>query len=94
MNDKTLNPTTLFGKNGAGTPWEDATGVKNSKRDIGKIEKRFSYIWMLKALAIIFSCSLCSLFVVYRCFLTRIGMLVQQCFLLFYLYFLQLLQMK
>lgn len=54
MNDKTLNPTTLFGKNGAGTPWEDATGAKNSKRDIGKIEKRFSYIWMLKALAIIF----------------------------------------
>lgn len=54
MNDKTLNPTTLFGKNGAGTPWEDATGAKNSKRDIGKIEKRFSYIWILKALAIIF----------------------------------------
>lgn len=54
MNDKTLNPTTLFGKNGAGTPWEEATGAENSKRDIEKIEKRFSYCWMLIALAIIF----------------------------------------
>ena len=54
MKNKTLNPTTLFGKNGAGTPWEEATGAKNSKRDIEKIEKRFSYIWMLNALAIIF----------------------------------------
>lgn len=54
MKNKTLNPTTLFGKNGAGTPWEEATGAENSKRDIEKIEKRFSYIWMLKALAIIF----------------------------------------
>ena len=33
MNDKTLNPTTLFGKNGAGTPWEDATGAKNRYRE-------------------------------------------------------------
>lgn len=54
MKNKTLNPTTLFGKNGAGTPWDEATGVENSKRDIEKIEKRFSYIWMLNALAIIF----------------------------------------
>ena len=54
MKNKTLNPTTLFGKNGAGTPWEEATGAENSKRDIEKIEKRFSYIWMLNALAIIF----------------------------------------
>lgn len=54
MKNKTLNPTTLFGKNGEGTPWEEATGAKNSKRDIEKIEKRFSYIWMLNALAIIF----------------------------------------
>lgn len=54
MKNKTLNPTTLFGKNGAGTPWEEATGAKNSKRDMGNIGKRFSYYWMLIALAIIF----------------------------------------
>lgn len=40
MKNKTLNPTTLFGKNGEGTPWEEATGAKNSKRDIEKADKR------------------------------------------------------
>lgn len=92
MNDKTLNPTTLFGKNGAGTPWEEATGAENSKRDIEKIEKRFSYCWMLIALAIIFFVLAVLSFLVHRCFLTCIGMLVQHCFLLFYLHFLHILQ--
>ena len=92
MKNKTLNPTTLFGKNGEGTPWEEATGAENSKRDIEKIEKRFSYIWMLNALAIIFFVLAALSFLVYHCFLTCIGMLVQHCFLLFYLHFLHILQ--
>lgn len=54
MNDKTLNPTTLFGKNGAGTPWEEATGAENSKRDMEKLKKYFLYSHLLKALAVIF----------------------------------------
>lgn len=54
MKNKTLNPTTLFGKNGAGTPWEEATGAKNSKRDMEKLKKYFLYSHLLKALAVIF----------------------------------------
>lgn len=54
MNNKTLNPTTLFGKNGAGTPWEEATGAKNSKRDMEKLKKYFLYSHLLKALAVVF----------------------------------------
>ena len=41
MKNKTLNPTTLFGKNGEGTPWEEATGAENSKRDMEKVKNRF-----------------------------------------------------
>lgn len=51
MKDKTLNPTTLFGKNGAGTPWEDATGAKNSKRDMEKADKRLYFANALVAVA-------------------------------------------
>lgn len=54
MSSKTLNPTTLFGKNGAGTPWEEATGAENSKRDMEKLKKYFLYSHLLKALAVIF----------------------------------------
>ena len=54
MNNKTLNPTTLFGKNGAGTPWEEAIGAKNSKRDMEKLKKYFFYSHLLKALAVVF----------------------------------------
>lgn len=54
MNNKTLNPTTLFGKNGVGTPWEEATGAKNSKRDMEKLKKYFLYSHLLKALAVVF----------------------------------------
>jgi hypothetical protein len=51
---ETCYPTHPFSPTGDGVPWEETTGAENSKRDIEKIEKRFSYIWMLKALAIIF----------------------------------------
>lgn len=54
MKNKTLNPTTLFGKTGAGTPWEEATGAENSKRDMEKLKKYFLYSHLLKALAVIF----------------------------------------
>ena len=90
MKNKTLNPTTLFGKNGAGTPWEEATGAKNSKRDMGNIGKRFSYYWMLIALAIIFFVLTVLSFLVHRCFLTFIGISAQHCFSFFYRHFLGL----
>lgn len=54
MENTKYDPTELFGKNGAGTPWEEATGAKNSKRDMEKLKKYFLYSHLLKALAVIF----------------------------------------
>lgn len=54
MENTKYDPTTLFGKNGAGIPWEEATCAKNSKRDMEKLKKYFLYSHLLKALAVIF----------------------------------------
>ena len=54
MENTKYDPTELFGKNGAGIPWEEATGAKNSKRDMEKLKKYFLYSHLLKALAVIF----------------------------------------
>lgn len=54
MENTKYDPTELFGKNGAGTPWEEATGAKNSKRDMEKLKKYFLYSHLLKVLAVIF----------------------------------------
>ena len=54
MENTKYDPTELFGKNGAGIPWEEATGVKNSKRDMEKLKKYFFYSHLLKALAVVF----------------------------------------
>lgn len=54
MENEKYDPAELFGKNGAGIPWEEATGAKNSKRDMEKLKKYFLHSHLLKALAVIF----------------------------------------
>lgn len=54
MENTKYDPTELFGKNGAGIPWEEATGAKNSKRNMEKLKKYFLYSHLLKALVVIF----------------------------------------
>jgi hypothetical protein len=54
MENTKYDPTKLFGKNGEGIPWEEATGAENSKRDMEKLKKYFLYSHLLKALAVIF----------------------------------------